>query len=189
MKLAADAVVMGTGAGGAPVAPLFAESGMRVVVLEAGPRLETRDSTGDEAETRRRLWRLGLAGRGLSLYAGGCVGGSTVINDALCFRPPPLLLQAWRDYEGLPDLTDEVMAPFVDRVWADIHAEPTGPDHTSRNAARLALAARQLGRAASPTPRSVKGCLNLGLCNFGCPSGAKQSTLVTYTSRAPSGPA
>jgi choline dehydrogenase-like flavoprotein len=94
VKLAADAVVMGTGAGGAPVAALLAESGMRVVVLEAGPRLETGDSTGDEAETRRRLRRLGLAGRGLSLYAGGCVGGSTVINDALCFRPPPLLLQA-----------------------------------------------------------------------------------------------
>src|SRR5215468_6725237 len=133
---------------------------------------------------RRRLWRLGLAGRGLSLYAGGCVGGSTVINDALCFRPPPLLLQAWSDYEGLPGLTDEVMAPFVDRVWADIHAEPTGPDHTSRNAARLALGARQLGWTASATPRSVRNCVNLGLCNFGCPSGAKQSTLVTYVPRA-----
>jgi choline dehydrogenase-like flavoprotein len=76
------------------------------------------------------------------------------------------------------------MTPFVDRVWADIHAEPTGPDHTSRNAARLALGARLLGWAASPTPRNVKRCLNLGLCNFGCPSGAKQSTLVTYVPRA-----
>ena len=184
MKLAADAVVIGTGAGGAPVAALLAESGMRVVVLEAGPRCETADFTGDEAEMTRRLWRLGLAGRGLSLYAGGCVGGSTVINDALCFRPPPTLLQAWRDYEGLPGLTDDVMAPFVDRVWTDIHAEATGPDHTSRNAARLALGARKLGWAGSPTPRSVKSCLNLGLCNFGCPSGAKQSTLVTYVPRA-----
>ena len=134
------------------MAALLAESGMRVVVLEAGPRVETGDFTGDETEMTRRLWRLGLAGRGISLYAGACVGGSTVINDALCFRPPPALLQEWRDAEGLSGLTDEVMAPFVDRVWADIHAEPTGPDHTSRNAARLALGARQLGWAASPTP-------------------------------------
>jgi choline dehydrogenase-like flavoprotein len=184
VKLAADAVVIGTGAGGAPVAAVLAEAGMRVVVLEAGPRVETGDFTGDEAEMTRKLWRLGLAGRGLSLYSGACVGGSTVINDALCFRPPPALLQAWRDYDGLSGLTDEVMVPFVDRVWSDIHAEPTGADHTSRNAARLALGARQLGWAASPTPRSVRGCLNLGLCNFGCPSGAKQSTLLTYVPRA-----
>ena len=184
MQLTADAVVIGTGAGGAPVAAVLAEAGMQVVVLEAGPRVETAQFTGDGNEMTERLWRLGLAGRGLSLYAGACVGGSTVINDALCFRPPHALLQAWRDYEGLAGLTDEVMAPFVDRVWSDIHAEPTGPDHTSLNAARLAQGARRLGWAASPTPRNVRNCLNLGLCNFGCPSGAKQSTLVTYVPRA-----
>jgi choline dehydrogenase-like flavoprotein len=30
----------------------------------------------------------------------------------------------------------------------------------------------------------VIGCANLGLCNLGCPSGAKQSTLLTYVPRA-----
>jgi choline dehydrogenase-like flavoprotein len=118
VKLAADAVVIGTGAGGAPVAAVLAEAGMRVIVLEAGARVETGDFTGDEAEMTRKLWRLGLAGRGLSLYSGACVGGSAVIDDALCFRPPPALLQAWRDYDGLSGLTDEVMAPFVDRSTA-----------------------------------------------------------------------
>jgi len=56
VKLAADAVVIGTGAGGAPVAAVLAEAGMRVVVLEAGPRIETGDFTGDEAEMTRKLW-------------------------------------------------------------------------------------------------------------------------------------
>jgi choline dehydrogenase-like flavoprotein len=37
-RLAADAVVIGTGAGGAPVAATLAEHGLRVVVLEAGAR-------------------------------------------------------------------------------------------------------------------------------------------------------
>src|SRR5262249_28312201 len=50
--------------------------------------------------------------------------------------------------------------------------------------ARLALGAQRLGWTASATPRSVRHCVNLGLCNFGCPSGAKQSTLVTYVPRA-----
>lgn len=183
-NLTADAVVIGSGAGGAPVALALAESGRRVVVLEAGPRLETRDFTGDEGEMTARLYKLAAAGRGMSLYAGACVGGSTVINDALCFRPPPLLLEAWRGAFGLKGLTGEAMAPFVDRVWADIHAEPTGPEHLSRNAAVLARGAQRLDWDAATTPRSVRNCINLGLCNLGCPSGAKQSTLVTYIPRA-----
>jgi choline dehydrogenase-like flavoprotein len=184
VQLSADAVVIGSGAGGAPVAAALAESGRGVVVLEAGPRLETDDFTGDEAEMTARLWRIGMAGRGLTLYAGACVGGSTVINDALCFRPPPRLLEAWQDYYDLPGVGAEAMEPYVNRVWQDIHVEPTGQEHTSRNAARLALGAQRLGWMASATPRSVRNCANLGLCNFGCPTGAKQSTLVTYVPRA-----
>src|SRR5262249_17024924 len=87
-------------------------------------------------------------------------------------------------YFDLPGVGAEAMEPYVNRVWEDIHVEPTGPEHTSRNAALLALGARSLGWTASATPRSVRGCVNLGLCNFGCPSGAKQSTLVTYVPRA-----
>ncbi len=36
-----------------------------------------------------RLRKLAATRSGLSPYTGACVGGSTVINDALCFRPPP----------------------------------------------------------------------------------------------------
>jgi hypothetical protein len=73
---------------------------------------------------------------------------------------------------------------FVERAWVDLHGEPTGPEHLNRNARLLALGARRLGWSASATPRSVRDCVNLGLCNYGCPSNAKQSTLVTYVPRA-----
>jgi choline dehydrogenase-like flavoprotein len=121
---------------------------------------------------------------GLSVYAGACVGGSTVINDALCFRTPPEVLERWRREHGLAGLTEIAFAPFVERAWQDLHAEETGPDHTSRNAAALARGAATLGWLAGPTPRSVKSCASFGLCNYGCPTGAKQSTLVTYVPRA-----
>ena len=184
-RLVADAVVVGSGAGGGPVAAVLAESGRRVVVVEAGPRLEAGDFTGDEAEMTARLWKLAATTDvAMSLYAGACVGGSTVINDALCFRPPPEVLAQWRTAHGLVALTDEVWAPFVERAWTDLHAEETGPDHLNRNARLLALGARRLGWSASATPRSVRDCVNLGLCNYGCPSNAKQSTLVTYVPRA-----
>jgi choline dehydrogenase-like flavoprotein len=184
-RISAEAVVIGSGAGGAPVAALLAEAGLDVVVLEAGPRVETREFTGDEAEMTAKLWKIGVAvDSGLSLYAGACVGGSTVINDALCFRTPPEVLSRWRDEFGLSGLTDAAFAPYVERAWQGLHAEETGPDHMSRNARTLERGAAKLGWKAAATPRSVRGCVNFGLCNFGCPSGAKQSTLVSYVPRA-----
>src|SRR5512132_1186978 len=101
-RLTADALVVGSGAGGGPVAAVLAESGRRVVVVEAGPRLEAGDFTGDEAEMTARLWKVApTADTLMTLYAGACVGGSTVINDALCFRPPPEVLSDWRTAYGL----------------------------------------------------------------------------------------
>ena len=55
--LRADVIVVGSGAGGAPVAASLAEAGLDVLVLEAGPRVETREFTGEPREmlARRRL--------------------------------------------------------------------------------------------------------------------------------------
>jgi choline dehydrogenase-like flavoprotein len=184
-RLDADAVVIGTGAGGGPTAAALAERGLRVVVLEAGPYLRSGDFTGEEAEMMARLYRMSLArASGMALYAGECVGGSTVINDALCLRPPADLLAAWRDEHGLGGLTEAAFAAHVAQAWHDVHAEPTDRAHASKNARRLAQGAGRLGWAGGPAARNVVGCANLGLCNLGCPSGAKQSTLLAYLPRA-----
>ncbi len=183
--LRADAVVIGSGAGGAPAAALLAEAGLEVLVLEAGARLEAPDFSPLEAQATAALGRMAVtADAGQNLYAGACVGGSTVVNDALCFRTPPEVLEGWRRDHGLGDLDDTGFAPYLDRVWQDIHAEPTRRSHINRNAYRLELGARRLGWAGEAMPRSVRGCARLGRCNFGCPTNAKQSTLVTYVPRA-----
>ena len=48
-----DAVVIGTGAGGAPLLAKLAARGLRVVALEAGDNREPGDHTADEAPADR----------------------------------------------------------------------------------------------------------------------------------------
>ena len=178
-------MVIGTGAGGGPTAARLAEAGLEVVVLESGPHLDARDFNGVEGEMFFRLGRFAATDDGsLNLYAGHCVGGSTVVNDALCWRTPPEVLARWREEHGLAPLSDAALAPFVDRVWRDVGATPTRRAYLNRNAHALERGAHRLGWAAEPMARNVRGCLNLGLCNLGCPSNAKQSTLITYVPRA-----
>jgi choline dehydrogenase-like flavoprotein len=179
--LRADVIVVGSGAGGAPVAATLAEAGLDVLLFEAGPRVETREFTGEPREMLARLMTaVTSAESGLEIYAGRCVGGSTVVNDALCWRPPSEILAGWRSRHGLAAWTDAALAPYVDRAWRTVNASPTDDAHLSRNARLLALGAERLGWSAEAMPRSVRGCANLGLCNLGCPTGAKQSALVSW---------
>ena len=97
-EYAADAVVVGTGAGGATAAARLRDAGLDVVMLEEGALHPTETFVTDPATMIRRLYRDAgttmILGRPPIIFVEGrCVGGSTVINGGMCWRTPERILE------------------------------------------------------------------------------------------------
>jgi len=104
-ELSADIVIVGTGAGGAMLARELAERGREVLLLERGPHVEPRDFTENEAEQLSSLYADGALTMSTDfnfhVAQGMCVGGSTVVNNAVCFDLPAHVLDRWLAPQGL----------------------------------------------------------------------------------------
>ncbi len=188
LRLEADACVIGSGAGGAVVARRLAESGMKVVVLEEGPRVRTRDFVRDEGESRLRLyrgggWRASADGR-LVVLEGRCVGGSTVVGLGTAMPAPGEVLDAWARASGVEDLAAARMGAHFARVAREISVAPVPGAMINRNNRALLEGAQRLGLSQEVLSRSVSGCAGCGRCAQGCPTGAKRSMMLTYLPKA-----
>ena len=99
-RLEADAVVVGTGAGGAMAASELARRGVSVLALEEGPALRARDMTQLEDDMMPKLYQdrgaRATADRAIWVLGGRCVGGATVHNLGLCKRTPDAVLESWQ---------------------------------------------------------------------------------------------
>ncbi|MCW3017521.1 MAG: glucose-methanol-choline oxidoreductase [Solirubrobacterales bacterium] len=187
--ISVDACVIGSGAGGAPVAKELAEGGMSVAILEAGDWHESSTFTARPRDMMARLYRdagqlVTVGVPPIPLPLGRAVGGTTLINSGTCFRTPPAILARWRDEFGLHELTPQAMDPFFRRVEREVNVSRV-PAHLAGSSARLVLeGAAKLGLSGGHLFRNAKGCVGSGVCAFGCPTGAKQHTGVTYIPRA-----
>ena len=185
----ADVCVIGTGAGGAPVAKELAEGGMRVVMLEEGERFTPDDMTTRPGEMTTVLYRdagqtVTVGNVPITLPLGKTVGGSTLVNSGTCFRTPAALLELWADRFGLEQLTPEALDPFFRRVERELNVAQVTPELAGRNAAVVKRGADALGWHGDYIFRNAKGCVGSGVCAFGCPTAAKQHTGQVYVPKA-----
>ena len=181
----ADVCIIGAGAGGCAAACAIAESGRSVVVVEEGRHWAPSQFQPSVPWAFKNLY----AGRGSRATRGNCVipvpggrgvGGSTLINSAICFRTPAPVLARWREEFGCHALSDAWMNACFDRIWQTIGVTVNPPEVQKKNNLIFKQGADALGLDGRWMERSAPGCQGCGTCQQGCGSGGKLSVDRTF---------
>jgi choline dehydrogenase-like flavoprotein len=186
-EIQADVAIIGSGAAGSVIGYRLAEANKRVVILERGHHVDPSEFTEDEPEMLMKLYRDGAVQLTrdfrLQVLQGMCVGGTTVINNAVSIETPPDVLATWEErLEGSFD-ADAFRRGFgVLRDLLDIRRQPEPilqPGASKFVDGVEALGLRATARRFSAVDANIHDCLGCGYCNIGCAYGRKLSMLDT----------
>ncbi|HEY3139388.1 MAG TPA: GMC family oxidoreductase, partial [Blastocatellia bacterium] len=189
-----DYCIVGSGAAGAVLAyRLAAAKGKEasICVLERGGYYSPRQDFSDD---EMRMIRMLYAESGLqisrsfdfTILQGECVGGTTVINNAVCFQMPQVSQNEWKGF-GVDVGT---ITQHYARVRDEINISVIKPETVNQNVENLFIkgvdgynaAHNGMGRisAAQRLSGNFSNCLGCGLCNIGCRRMRKLSMLETF---------
>ncbi len=160
-----DAIVVGSGAGGAFAALELVGAGHRVLIVEEGEHWSSgRIRATSSLERFASLYRdagstIALGSPPIALPTGRAVGGTTVVNSGTCYRPPAKVVQIWRS-AGL-NLAGE---GFEERVGAVEEMIGVGPVPARSWAETVSWrcrgrGARVVGGTTSPQCSRMPGCV------------------------------
>ena len=177
-----DAVVVGTGAGGAVVGHELAERGHAVVFLEEGEHYRRDAFDGRSLDAHRRFFRpvVSIGNVLIPTYVGRLVGGSTAVNGATCFRTPPWVLDRWAEEMATDAFSPDRMGKLFQRVESFLEVQPACQPQVGPIAKVIARGCDKLGWSHFAINRNVVGCEGSGFCDFGCRTDARRSTNISY---------
>lgn len=183
----ADVCVIGSGAGGAIAAYELAKAGRSVLILEKGGYVAPQEFSEREVEMFSRLYRDGIMQETedfrFTVLQGECVGGSTTVNNAVCFRPPSHVLDRWNDPAAHDaGLDRDRLAASVAAVerFLDVGPQPeaiANPSFREYLAGATASGLAPGALDAAPVRANIRDCVGCGYCNIGCAYGPKLSML------------
>jgi choline dehydrogenase-like flavoprotein len=175
----ADIVVIGSGAGGGTAAKELAalcRDGRRVLVLESGSRFRDDEFTGREVEMASKLYTDSggflTADRAMTLAFGHAYGGSTVVYTGTSLTITAPTVDKW----NVPGLTHDDLLRRSQKYLVENNVHLLDDVDLNDNNRLFAAGCRALGYRVEQFPLNLRGCRGAGLCNLGCPNGAKMGT-------------
>jgi choline dehydrogenase-like flavoprotein len=186
VELAADVVVVGSGAGAGVVAAELAQAGRSVLIVEAGPFVDESTMPRDELDAYGRLYlNYGLLSTwdgAITMLAGSGVGGGTLVNWMTCLDAPAEVRAEWARDHGLDGVDGAGWAADVATIERELGVAaavsiPAKDELIRRGAA-------ELGWESGVIRRNATDCGDCGSCPFGCRRGAKQSGIRAHLATA-----
>jgi len=181
-EIQCDVVVVGTGAGGAVVGRHLADRGHAVVFLEEGEHVRRHEFPGNFQSTVEQLYKnvFSLGNQMMMISQGRLVGGSTAVNTGTSFRAPRWVMDRWCEELQSDDFRPEAMDPYYARVESMLQVEPADVRYAGPPHAIFHRGAQALDWQVGTINRNAPGCRGEGMCDNGCPTDARRSTLIAY---------
>jgi choline dehydrogenase-like flavoprotein len=181
-----DVLIVGSGFGGAITAYHLAAGGAKVTVLERGPWLSGDDFDHDYllGSSYTRVFDF-VAGDGMSVLGGNCVGGGSVVYFAALPRAPGFAFERHGSIGRRmwpAAITRDTLDPWYDRVSESIPVTQQDWHDVTYAGGLWAAACDHAGRTANPVPTGVDNtkCTNCNWMMAGCRFDAKRSLLFNY---------
>ena len=190
-QLECDVVIVGSGAGGGAAAGVLAAAGHDVIIVESGDYFDDEDFDGSEFKALTQFYMGAPSAshdQSISLLAGSCLGGGTVVNYSTSFRTPDDVREEWAGH-GVPAFTSEDYTASLDAVCDRLGVNQEHNQPSTREQ-KLQEGCVALGWHVDAMPRGVRACAQgreCGYCGLGCRVGAKQSVVKTWLSDAAGG--
>ncbi|MCA9772088.1 MAG: GMC family oxidoreductase [Myxococcales bacterium] len=187
---ACDYVIVGSGPSGATVARVLAEAGEEVVIVEEGAPWPLEKRKPQLYHTMKGAWRdMGTnaaVGSALIPILQGCVvGGSSVINSAICWRMPEDVHHLWSEDRGIAEaIPYAALERAFERVERELNVHPVEAPARGNQNNLMEAGCEKLGYTGHRIERNERDCRGSGRCLQGCPHGAKLSMDLSYIPHA-----
>ncbi|MFV1981346.1 MAG: GMC family oxidoreductase N-terminal domain-containing protein, partial [Rhodothermia bacterium] len=184
-----DIIIIGSGAGAAIVASgiLREQPDRSIVMIERGDYVPPSEMNDDEIDMLSKMYADGALQLSrdfnFQVLQGSCVGGTTVINNAVCFDLPDEVLETWNNPTGL---NAGLPKPQIDQSHKNVRSLVSSPrqpaDILNPGAQPFIKGIRAMNLDAQPNEfeiveAHIQNCYGCGYCNIGCRYGKKLSML------------
>lgn len=189
-------VIIGSGPGASVMAKGLVEQNIPVLMIERGEHTDSSQFNEDEIDMVSRLYADGAlqlaADFRFQVIQGSTVGGSSVVNNAVCFDTPDPVLDRWNDRSGIDaglDLdrykqcnkhVNEMIG--VRRITGDVPNTMSREEYLNPGGRKFIqgienMKLNQAPNVATSVSANIRNCVGCGYCNIGCRWGKKLSML------------